>query len=145
MTVLFCFCFTYSCITYYKFFKSSKLLGGGGKTICLAPPPPGSTLLLAELVHVYSSLYRRIDNYSRGKCSQGRCGNQLLIKTRSNHRQKASAIHRQMETYTNSWVIKLQMEMEKRCRNLLKVRSVAFLRTALYARIMNNEWPWQNA
>ena len=30
--------YTYSCITYYEFFKLSKLLRG--KTICLPPPPP---------------------------------------------------------------------------------------------------------
>ena len=53
--------------------------------------------------YMYILYFRRIDNnYSRGKCSKGRCGDLLLIKTGSNHRQKAGAIHRQMETYTNS-------------------------------------------
>ena len=53
---------TFSCITYYEFFKLSKLLGG--KTICLPPPqyfhwwgdcpppcPPGSTPLTHSVVH----------------------------------------------------------------------------------------------
>ena len=37
---------TYSCITYYQFFKLTKLLGGGGGDC--SPAPPGSTPLGAS-------------------------------------------------------------------------------------------------
>ena len=71
------------------------------------------------------------------KCSQGRCGDLLLIKTGLNHRQKASAIHRQMETYkllshkTAVGIMKMQPVWScKRCQNLLKVRSWSDIQTA---------------